>query len=164
MWNAISPGFELVSPSPIPATITITPRMRWDRQIKKLRQKAKLLRKIKHTETQHKEKILKWQPHTSLTKQQEEINQRINVKEGSCKRYWDRIIKYKAGYSKITKENSTNRSMERVWIQINNRRQKKQNNLCLKYGVGKNIAQMLNEQKHEKNKRNLKKAPSRIYT
>ena len=26
MWNAISPGFELVSPSPIPATISITPR------------------------------------------------------------------------------------------------------------------------------------------
>ena len=26
MWNAISPGFELVSPCPIPATITITPR------------------------------------------------------------------------------------------------------------------------------------------
>ena len=25
MWNAISPGFELVSPCPIPATITITP-------------------------------------------------------------------------------------------------------------------------------------------
>ena len=27
MWNAISPGFELVSPCPIPATITITPRI-----------------------------------------------------------------------------------------------------------------------------------------
>ena len=26
MWNAFSPGFELVSPCPIPATITITPR------------------------------------------------------------------------------------------------------------------------------------------
>ena len=26
MWNAISSGFELVSPCPIPATITITPR------------------------------------------------------------------------------------------------------------------------------------------
>ena len=26
MWNAITPGFELVSPCPIPATITITPR------------------------------------------------------------------------------------------------------------------------------------------
>ena len=26
MWNVISPGFELVSPCPIPATITITPR------------------------------------------------------------------------------------------------------------------------------------------
>ena len=26
MWNAISPGFELVSPCPIPTTITITPR------------------------------------------------------------------------------------------------------------------------------------------
>ena len=26
MWNAISPGFELVSLCPIPATITITPR------------------------------------------------------------------------------------------------------------------------------------------
>ena len=26
MWNANSPGFELVSPCPIPATITITPR------------------------------------------------------------------------------------------------------------------------------------------
>ena len=25
MWNAVSPGFELVSPCPIPATITITP-------------------------------------------------------------------------------------------------------------------------------------------
>ena len=33
MWNAISPGIELVSPCPIPATITITPRAPHSHQI-----------------------------------------------------------------------------------------------------------------------------------
>ena len=55
--------------------------MRLKAQIKKLRQLAKLLRKVNHTRTQRNKKIPKRQPYICLTPQQEEINQKILAKE-----------------------------------------------------------------------------------
>ena len=62
--------------------------MKIEEWIKKMvQQQVKLLRKIKHTETQQSEKITKKQLQTILTIQMEEINQKILAKEGRLKRY-----------------------------------------------------------------------------
>ena len=53
----------------------------------------------------------------------------------------------KAGDSKITKENSTNKLVVRVNGQINSQMQKRQNNFRVKYGYGKTIIEMLNDLK-----------------
>ena len=46
------------------------------------------------------------------------INLEILVKERRSKRYRDRVKQYKVGRSKITKENSTNKSVESAQGQI----------------------------------------------
>ena len=45
----------------------------------------------------------------------------------------------------MTKENSTNKSVESAQGQINNQMQKKQNNFGEKYEDWKNITEMMNE-------------------
>ena len=93
-------------------------------QIKKLGQ-VKLLRKVKHTGTQWKEKTPKGRLQTSLSTQLEDINQKILVKEGRLKRYQESVKQYKQNRTFQNNErNSTNKGW-RVHRQINNQMQKK---------------------------------------
>ena len=69
--------------------------MRLEGQIKKLRQQAKLLKEVKHTGTQGKEKTPNRQPQTFLTTRQEEINQKILNTKGRLRKYWDSVKQYK---------------------------------------------------------------------
>ena len=64
----------------------------------------KLLRRIKRTGIQGTENILKRQLQINKTKQ-EEINQKILVKEWRLKRYLDRVRQYKQNWTfQITKK------------------------------------------------------------
>ena len=73
------------------------------------------------------------------------ISQNILVKEGGYEvtETWSSNAK-KTGSSKITKENSSNKSIENAQRQTNQWMQMKQTNFGVKYGNRKNITERLN--------------------
>ena len=93
--------------------------IRLEGQIKKLRQQAKMLKKIlkKLTKIYWDEKT-KTKQQTSLKIQLGEINQKILAKEGILKRYWDTI--------KQRKQNRTFQNKERKVSQVSKKNARKQ--------------------------------------
>ena len=105
----------------------------------------KLLRRIKRTGIQGTKNILKRQLQINKTKQ-EEINQKILVKEWRLKRYLDRVRQYKQNrtFQNYEKKKSTSNLLDMAQRQIINQMQWKQNNFGIKYGNGKTITKMMN--------------------
>ena len=109
--------------------------MRIEGRIKKKQwHRAELLQKVKHSETQRKEKTPR-RPKTSLTIQMEEINQKTLAKEGKLKRYQDKQNQQKKilpnNYRKLYQQ------INGEFTKTNNQPETKESNFAVKY-EGKN--------------------------
>ena len=92
-----------------------------ERQIKKMQQQTKLLRKIKRSRNQRNENLPKRQLQINHL---EEINQKILAREGRLTKASVQSIFNETGHLKITRENSTDKLLERPLEPNYNRIQK----------------------------------------
>ena len=90
---------------------------------------------LEHLEIKRKKAIQE-----KITIQLEEIDQKIQAKEGRLKRYRQRVKQYiHKRILKKTKENSTKKCEEMTRKYTNNQTQEKPNDFGLKYGNQENI-------------------------